>query len=98
MKFASEPSERRLLLGIEGGATRTVALLADGNGRAIQKLETGPSNLKFLADAQLVRQFRALAARFTRPSTLGIGLAGAWGEADRKRIRMAASKVWPRIP
>src|ERR1051325_7078559 len=98
MNFASGTSAPRLLLGIEGGATRTVALLAEENGRAIKRLETGPCNLKFLADAQLARQFRLLAAEFPRPSTVGIGLAGAWGEADRKRIRMAAGKVWPRVP
>src|ERR1051326_3678410 len=92
MNFASGTSAPRLLLGIEGDATRTVALLAEENGRAIKRLETGPCNLKFLADAQLTRQFRFLAAEFPRASTLWLGLAGAWGEADRKRIRMGAGK------
>src|SRR5205823_7351477 len=33
-----------------------------------------------------------------RPDALGIGLAGAWAESDRKRICLAAAKIWPRIP
>jgi N-acetylglucosamine kinase-like BadF-type ATPase len=30
-------------LGIEGGGTRTVALLANGSGQTLRRLETGPA-------------------------------------------------------
>jgi N-acetylmuramic acid 6-phosphate etherase len=86
------------LLGIEGGGTRTVALLADSNGQTLRRLERGPSNMKLLTEAQLTRQFRSIAAALPRPDALGIGLSGAWAEADFRLIRSAATKVWPRVP
>jgi N-acetylmuramic acid 6-phosphate etherase len=83
------------LLGIEGGATRTVALMTDGHGAELHRVEAGPANLKLLTDAQLAGLLKSLAASLPRPHALAIGLAGAWTEEDRKRIRTAASKVWP---
>jgi N-acetylmuramic acid 6-phosphate etherase len=85
-------------LGIEGGGTRTIALLADGDGTALKRVESGPANLRLLTDPQLVRHLRDLAANFPIPGSLAIGLAGAWTTNDRKRIRSAGSKVWPGVP
>jgi N-acetylmuramic acid 6-phosphate etherase len=90
--------ERKVFLGIDGGGTRTTALLADSAGRALGRLEAGPANLKLLTDAQLTRHFRSIGAAFPQPSAAGIGLAGAWAEPDWQRIRQAAAKVWPRVP
>jgi len=84
-------------LGIEGGATRTVALLADGGGQALHRLETGPANMKLLTEAQLTQRFRSIARALPCPGALGIGLSGAWVEADFAKIRSAAAKVWPGI-
>jgi N-acetylmuramic acid 6-phosphate etherase len=92
-----EPTRLRYL-GIEGGGTRTVALLADGRGQALRRLETGPANLKLLTEAQLTQRFRSIARALPRPGALGIGLSGAWVEADFKKIRSAAAKAWPGIP
>jgi len=92
-----EPAQLRYL-GIEGGATRTVALLADGSGQTLSRLETGPANMKLLTEAQLTRRFRSIAAALPRPGALGIGLSGAWVEADFEKIRSAAAKAWPGIP
>jgi N-acetylmuramic acid 6-phosphate etherase len=85
-------------LGIEGGGTRTVALLADASGRLRQRIETGPANLRLLTDAQLRRQLRELARHFARPTAVGIGMAGAREESDRRRIRAAAALAWPGVP
>ena len=85
-------------LGIEGGGTRTVALLADGRGQALRRLETGPANMKLLTEAQLTQRFRSIARALPRPSALGIGLSGAWVERDFEKIRLAAAKAWPGIP
>jgi N-acetylmuramic acid 6-phosphate etherase len=88
----------RSFLGIEGGGTRTIAVLADGAGHTLDRLETGPSNMKLLTDGQLIRHFRSLAKALACPDALGIGLSGAWVEADFQRIRSAAAKVWPSVP
>ena len=85
-------------LGIEGGGTRTVALLADGSGQALRRLETGPSNMKLLTAEQLSGRFRSIAAALPMPDAVAIGLSGAWVEADFQKIRSAAEKVWPRVP
>jgi len=85
-------------LGIEGGGTRTVALLVNAGGETLRRLERGPANMKLLTEAQLTRQFRSIASALPLPDAVGIGLSGAWAEADFKLIRSAAAKVWPRVP
>src|SRR5581483_10097646 len=89
---------QRKFLGIEGSATRTVALLADAGGQLLHRLELGPANLQLLTDRQLSHHFRAIARGLPRPDALGIGLAGGWREVDWQRIRAAAAKVWPGVP
>ncbi|MCX6894854.1 MAG: N-acetylmuramic acid 6-phosphate etherase [Verrucomicrobia bacterium] len=98
MKIQSRPSAAPLFLGIECGGTRTVALLADADGKLLKRIESGPANLRLLSDAQLLRHFQTLAKTFPTPAALGIGMAGARTEADRNRIRAAAAKAWPRVP
>jgi N-acetylmuramic acid 6-phosphate etherase len=97
MAAVFNPAERRLL-GIEGGATHTVALFTDGNGVLIRRFESGPTNLKLLDDPRLLRELRLIAASLGRPDAVGIGLAGAWDEPDRDRIRRLAARVWKTTP
>jgi N-acetylmuramic acid 6-phosphate etherase len=86
-----------LILGIEGGGTRTVALLADGQGKLVQRLEAGPANVRLLSDTQLRRHLRLIGKSLPKPAAVAIGLAGAREERDRQRIRDAASAVWPGV-
>ena len=92
------PVPRVTFLGIEGGGTRTVALLADAHGRLLHRRESGPANLRLLTDAELVAHLRQIATDAPHPDAIGIGLAGAREEADRARIRQAAAQIWPGIP
>jgi len=87
-----------LVLGLEAGGTRTVALLADRAGHPRQRVEAGPANLRLLTDTQLRTHLRQLARQFPRPSALGIGMAGAREDSDRRRIREAAARAWPGVP
>ncbi len=87
-----------LLLGIEGGGTRTVAILADERGQQIRRLEAGPANLKLLSDTRLLVHFRALARQIPSPDALGVGMAGARSADDHERIRRAVARVWPNRP
>ncbi len=94
-------SPRPVLLGIEGGDTRTVALLADGEGRLLKRVEGGPANFKRLTAAQLLRRLREVRAAlkgFPPPAAIAIGLAGALGEPEWQGLRAAAGKVWPGVP
>ena len=88
----------KAFLGIEGGGTHTVALLADENGKLLHRIEAGPANLKLLTNQELKSVFRSIARSFPKPTALGIGLAGAWTAADVRRISDVAAEVWRRIP
>jgi N-acetylmuramic acid 6-phosphate etherase len=58
----------------------------------------GPANLQLIGHRQLIRHFRAIASALPNPRGIGIGMAGARTEADRRRVHSAADAVWPRVP
>lgn len=93
----NEPA-KPLFLGIEGGGTHTVAILADGEGKLVRRIEAGPANVKLLSDGQLELLLESIGAACARPSAVVIGLAGARAESDLQRIRDAAEKIWPGVP
>jgi N-acetylmuramic acid 6-phosphate etherase len=86
-----------LFLGIEGGGTRTLAIMADAAGNFVRRVEAGPANLRLLSNRQLGRHFRLLARAFPKPSALGIGLAGVRSQEDQERILNAAALAWPGV-
>ncbi len=87
------------LLGIEAGGTRTSVLLVDTAGRHVTAFQTGPAVLSLMSDRELQWHLRSIAARLPQtPSAIGIGMAGARTEADKERLRRAASRIWPAIP
>ena len=102
MKYAEfvKPAEplTPLFIGIDAGATRTLAIAANGRGQEVGRVAAGPANLRLLSDARLARHFRSLAAALPPPSALGIGLAGVREAHDRERVRQAAGKAWPAVP
>ena len=89
-------------LGVECGATRTVALLEPGGNMPCLRTEFGPGNLKLLDDAALVDHFttiKALQGKAAAPLIgIAIGMAGMRTDFDRQRICAAAGKVWPGTP
>ena len=87
-----------LFLGIEGGGTRTVALLADGRGKLVRCFEAGPANVRLLTDGELKELFQSIVAECPGAAAVVVGLAGARSEQDRRRIVAAAGEVWPDIP
>src|SRR5271165_3145288 len=98
MASKAKQTIRPLFLGIEGGGTRSVALMADGRGKLVRRIEAGPGNVRLLDDAQLLDLLEGIAAGFPTPDAVAIGLAGARTAADEWRMREAAGKVWPGIP
>src|SRR5713101_551028 len=92
------PSPKRYFLGIECGGTKSVACLADQEGNEVQRVASGPANLKLLLDAQLVRHFRSMGDGLLPPVGIAIGMAGARTKSDFDRIRRAAAEVWPGVP
>src|SRR5689334_5549595 len=87
-----------LFLGIEGGGTRTLALLVNERGEVVRRVETGPANLRLLDEEELIQRFRDIGKEASSPRGIGIGMAGARTEGDRDRIRRAAARVWSGVP
>jgi N-acetylmuramic acid 6-phosphate etherase len=91
-----------VVLGVEGGGTRTTVAVAGGGAGERLDFEIGPSNVRLMSDRELIWRLREVAARLPAPRTrlaaVAIGLAGARTEADRDRMRRAASRVFPGVP
>jgi N-acetylmuramic acid 6-phosphate etherase len=91
-------ADKGCLLGIEGGATRTVFVLATTDLSQLARAEAGPGNVRLLNDRALIDLLRQAPAAGKPIRAIAIGLAGAREPADKQRILAAASKVWPDIP
>ena len=82
------------LLGIECGATHTVALFEEQN-KVIQS-EFGPANLRLLNNRQINAHLNKISRFFPTPKALAIGMAGVRTVDDQKRLYKAAIKAWPK--
>jgi N-acetylglucosamine kinase-like BadF-type ATPase len=92
------PRAAPVVLGVEAGATRTVAIADGGDLAGPVRREFGPANLYLLDDDQLARRLRAVARAMPHPDSVAIGMAGARTNADRGRVRRAAGAAWPGVP
>ena len=82
------------LLGIECGATHTVALF-EREG-LVTRAEFGAANLRLLNEKQLAAHLRKIGKSFPSAEAVVIGMAGARTEADKQRLQTAMAKVWPK--
>src|SRR5208283_572364 len=97
--MGGEPRADACFLGIEGGGTRTVALLADQRARILSRVESGSLNLKLSPDAAVVHRLREIKQGLVcRPTSLALCLAGCRTVADRSRARVLVERVWPGVP
>src|SRR5436190_11749526 len=76
-----------MILGIEGGGTKTIAVLSTGQRRTF-----GPLNLKLASDRQILTVLRQF-----KPARAAICLAGCRTDADRRRVRELSKRAWPKI-
>lgn len=88
-------SDGTLLLGLECGGTRTVALATDARLKLLGREESGPCNLRLVTDAELEARFREFARPWPRPTAVGLGMAGVRDAADCARIERVVERVWP---
>jgi N-acetylmuramic acid 6-phosphate etherase len=97
--MGGDPKAGSFFLGIEGGGTRTVALLADERGLIRKRFELGPLNLKLASDTDILQRLREIKSRVdVRPSSWSLCVAGCRTTADRARLRSLAERIWPRAP
>ena len=87
------------VLGIEGGGTRTTALLVEGNDSVLASFAVGPGNLQLLSAEELAALLTSIRDQLpARPDRIGIGLAGVRTAGDRERLRRAVASTWPDVP
>jgi N-acetylmuramic acid 6-phosphate etherase len=92
--------QQQHILALEAGGTKTTALLADHNGRLLDRRQFGPLNLKLTTDTQLLAAFRRCNSEISNLqspiATVVLCLAGCRTHADRARLRALAARIWPR--
>jgi N-acetylmuramic acid 6-phosphate etherase len=89
---AHEPSAPKLVLGIEGGGTKTEWALLDERGRELRVGALPAANLRLISDPDLLDLLRVLPAGATH---VGAFLAGCADACDRKRLEALVQQVWP---
>jgi N-acetylmuramic acid 6-phosphate etherase len=93
------PSQNKITLGLEGGATRTTVLMLDQNDQALANFTVGPANLRRTNPEDLEAHFRGIQERLPHlPNNIGVGLAGVRLPSDHERLSLAIERVWPNIP
>ena len=80
------------VLGIDAGGTKTVALVADGDGRILAEGRAGGANLQTEGELQVEKVLYEVIEQVTRgrditPAAVCLGMAGVDREADGRTIR-----------
>ena len=87
------------LLGIEGGGTRTSALLVEDTDTVLASFAVGPGNLQLLNAEGLAALLSSIRDQLPyQPDRIGIGMAGVRSAGDRDRLRRALATTWPNVP
>jgi len=84
------------VVGIDAGATKTVALLADGAGRILAQARGGGANLHVQGEAQVEGVLRALVAELSQiatPAGLCVGMAGLDRPHDEEVVREVLARI-----
>jgi len=95
-------TEQRFI-GIDGGGTKTAAVLLDGDRREIARAVSGPSNYysvgRAVAEASLreaINRLLSLAGLTARDVTaIGLGMAGVDRPGDREVVQAMLSRIGP---
>ena len=94
-------------IGVDGGGTKTAAVLVDAQGAVCARVTAGPSNLHAVGAERTEQALRqAIADLLARAGTeieavcgIGLGLAGAGRPGDRERVRGMVDAIarFPRV-
>lgn len=86
---------KQLILGIDGGATKTNWVLCENGGKVLHPVKegkAGPGSMKLLTREELRHLLASLPQTAAR---VGVYLAGCATEQDRRILREVATEVWP---
>jgi N-acetylmuramic acid 6-phosphate etherase len=86
---------KQLILGIDGGATKTDWTLCEVSSQGLRPVDEGrlgPGSMKLLESAALRQLLSVLPSEVSK---VGVFLAGCATLQDRRRLEEIASSVWP---
>ena len=85
------------VVGIDGGGTKTVGILADDTGKVISRVELGPSNYHVVGARETEKVLKDVVDSFNIPietcEAFCLGMAGLGRPEDRKVIGQACSRL-----
>ena len=85
-----------LILGIEGGGTKTTWALLTPEGKIVTQGAAGPGNTLFLTDAALEKLFRGIRAKAgANVEAIGGAFAGCQSR-EKSRVEKILRRVWPK--
>jgi N-acetylmuramic acid 6-phosphate etherase len=91
-----------MILGIDGGATATKAVLLSSKGKVLARSRQAPSNAVLQNEEQIFSVLQAIrdetAAHAAGLRAVAICLAGVATEALEHKVEAVAKLVWPEIP
>jgi N-acetylglucosamine kinase len=94
------PSHRGFFIGIDGGGTKTVGLLAHQTGHIIAKAESGASNYHAIGEEQTKQALSDVVSRLIADANAALescvcclGLAGVASSVDRKVIGRICDEI-----
>lgn len=103
MGEAHAAEEGALVIGVDGGGSKTLALLADTSGQVLGQGVGGPSNVQAVGPeiacgSVEVAIDRACSGKPVTPAALCLGMAGAGRTADRELWQRWAHRRYPGVP
>ena len=97
MPHDRQPTAAGPLLGIECGATHSVAICADAHLRLIRRAQFGPANLRLLSEPQLLAHLRVIASKMPKPASrqlvVCINSADYPASLERRKIYVALRDI-----
>jgi N-acetylmuramic acid 6-phosphate etherase len=85
-----------VILGIEGGGTRTTWALFSSRGKIVARGEVGPGNTLLLTDAALGKLFSAIRKKAGRSlAAIGGAFAGCQQPKEQARVEKILRRTWP---
>jgi N-acetylglucosamine kinase-like BadF-type ATPase len=85
-----------LILGIEGGGTKTTWALLKPDGQLLKRGKTTAGNVQLLTDAQLNQLFVSIRVEAGNDiAIIGSAFAGCHLESERNRVKVQLQAVWP---
>src|SRR5215212_1857779 len=92
------PKTEKILLGIETGGTKTIAIAATPALQQVARIELGPANLRLISDQDFLTLLRQLKKQVPAPTAIGIGLPGLRTARDEARVQGLLEKIWRGVP